>query len=82
MSSKLNQILNYFKPYKIKEVEKEFIELNKRNWEEEYSGEGYCVVEGHVTCPASIIDKARIAKAIQEKTGAKPIVFLRFLYKR
>lgn len=80
MSSKLNQILNYFKPYKIKEVEKEFIELNKRNWEDEYSGEGYCVVEGHVTCPASIIDKARIAKAIQEQTGAKPIVFLRGFY--
>jgi hypothetical protein len=40
----------------------------------------YCLIEGQITCPASIMDKARIGKAIQEVTGAKPVVFLRGFY--
>lgn len=82
MLSKLNQILNYFKPYNLKEVEKEFIDLNKLNWVENTQGNEFCLIEGHVTCPASIIDKARIAKAVQETTGAEPVVFLRGFYER
>lgn len=82
MFKKLNQVLNYLKPYKLQEVEKEFIELNQKNWVNSDNGKEYCLVEGHISCPASIIDKARIAKAIEEQTGAKPVVFIRGFFEK
>lgn len=80
MLVKLKQVLNYFKPYKLSTIEKEFIAVNNKNWKNEEKSDEYCLIEGHITCPASIMDKARISKAIQEQTGAKPVVFLRGFY--
>lgn len=80
MLKKISKLLKFFKPYKLKPIEKEFINLNKMHWQEDKNSQGYCLVEGHLTCPASIVDKARIAKAIQEQTGMVPVVFLRGFY--
>lgn len=80
MMNILKNIAGFIKPYKLKPIEKEFIRLNEKEWSEEYKLNSHCLVEGHITCPASIIDKARIAKAIQEQTGAEPVVFLRGFY--
>lgn len=80
MLVKLKQILNYLKPYRLNAIEKEFITVNNENWKNEEKSNGYCLIEGHITCPASIMDKARISKAIQQQTGAKPVVFLRGFY--
>lgn len=80
MMNILKNIAGFIKPYKLKSIEKEFIRLNELNWSENHNLNSYCLVEGHITCPASIIDKARIAKAIQEQTGAEPVIFLRGFY--
>ncbi|MDP7913611.1 hypothetical protein QWJ04_16870, partial [Acinetobacter baumannii] len=83
MINKLKKIISYAKPYKPSPIEKEFTQLNKQYWENEkitVAENSYCLIEGQITCPASIMDKARIGKAIQEVTGAKPVVFLRGFY--
>lgn len=80
MFSKVSHIFSYLKPYKTKANEDEFINLNKLNWKDEVEPNGFCLIEGHITCPASIVDKSRIAKAIQESTGAVPVVYLRGFY--
>lgn len=82
MLRKIKTILAYFKPYKQNIVEKAFIDANKDFWlsKKAKTTSEYCIVEGHVACPASIIDKARIAKAIEEVTGAIPVVYIRGFY--
>lgn len=80
MLSKLKIIFKYLRPYKISDVEKEFIDLNSKYWSSSQISKGYSLVEGHLTDPASVIDKARIAKAIEEETGCKPVVFMRGFY--
>lgn len=85
MLNKLKRLLGYFLPYKQNETECEFISLNKQHWTTNNfnkNNKGYCLIEGQITCPASIIDKARIGKAIQESTGAEPVVYLRGFYKK
>lgn len=84
MISKLKRIISYAKPYKPSPVEQEFTQLNNQYWNNEkttVAENSYCLIEGQITCPASIMDKARIGKAVQEVTGATPVVFLRGFYK-
>lgn len=85
MLKKIKNVLNYLLPQKQTNVEKEFINLNKSNWASQNANNQdscYILVEGQITCPASIIDKARIAKAIEEVTGYSSIVYLRGFYQK
>lgn len=84
MLSKIKTILRYLKPYQRNEIEDKFVALNSDIWKPDpiishqtSSKKEYCLVEGVIACPASIIDKARIAKAIQQETGIEPVVFIR-----
>ncbi|EOC2291377.1 hypothetical protein ACI1OW_000048 [Escherichia coli] len=84
MLSKIKTILRYLKPYQRDEIENKFVELNSGLWKSEKSTriqtnrkKEYCLVEGIIACPASIMDKARIAKAIQQETGVQPVVYIR-----
>lgn len=80
MFRKIKQILKYLKSYKLSNSENEFIKLNSEIWKSSSSPNKtnkICLIEGHIDCPASIIDKARMAKAIEESTGAKPVVYIR-----
>lgn len=84
MFSKIKTILRYFTPYQPDVVENKFVELNRNLWKAEpfktqndSDSKSFCLVEGIIACPASIMDKARIAKAIQQETGSEPVVFVR-----
>ena len=80
MFSRIKRVLKYFKSYKLSPDESEFIKLNNEIWKNlpvSKKTNEVCLVEGHIDCPASIIDKARMAKAIEESTGAKPVVYIR-----
>lgn len=79
---KIKTLLATFLPYKLSSEEKKFIRLNSQLWNKKAANKaasGYILVEGLLSCPASIIDKARMANAIAEATGKKPIVFVRGL---
>jgi hypothetical protein len=83
MFAKIKSVLGYLKPYKPSQIENDFIRLNEKTWRSGIAKfNDICIVEGHIECPASIIDKARIAKALDEANGVKPIVFIRGFYER
>ncbi|KNC91474.1 hypothetical protein [Trabulsiella odontotermitis] len=86
MLSKVRNVLGYLFPQKQTDIEKKFIELNRKFWRKENlnkeSTSNYILVEGQIICPASIIDKARIAKAIEEVTGYRSVVYLRGFYEK
>ncbi len=86
MLSKIKTLLSYLFPYEISSEEKEFTQLNNGAWLNNgrtlASKQNTVIVEGHVDCPASIIDKARIAKAIEEETGRTALVYVRGFYFR
>ena len=84
MFSKIKTILRYLMPYQPDVIENKFVELNSKLWKAEplktqtdTDNKSFCLVEGIIACPASIMDKARIAKAIQQETGSEPVVFVR-----
>jgi hypothetical protein len=86
MLKKIKNVLGYFLPQKQTNIEKEFVKLNTCFWNKTIPNNevanDYIVVEGQITCPASIIDKARIAKAVEEVTGYKTVVCLRGFYEK
>lgn len=83
MLQKIKNVLGYFRPQKLTEIEKEFIRLNTQFWSKGNIPSDHAIlIEGHITCPASIIDKARMAKAIEEITGYDAVVFLRGFYEK
>lgn len=83
---KIKNVFEYLLPKAQTEIEKEFIELNKGFWNPKKTNKNTskdCIlIEGQITCPASVIDKARIAKAIEEVTGYNSVVYLRGFYER
>ena len=84
MLKKIKNVLGYLLPEKLTFVEEKFIQLNEKLWDNETKNKNISnntiLVEGQITCPASIIDKARISKAIEEVTGYKSIVYVRGFY--
>ncbi|MCK8152301.1 hypothetical protein MYG01_10515 [Citrobacter amalonaticus] len=86
MLNKIKNVLGYLLPQKQTDIEKEFVKLNTHFWnkttQKSEVANGYILVEGQITCPASVIDKARIAKAVEEVTGYKTIVCLRGFYEK
>lgn len=86
MLNKLKAIARYLRPYKQHDVERQFIELNNIIWNEsdkynqKEEAKRFCLVEGQIICPASVLDKARISKAVQKITGAEPVVIVRGIY--
>lgn len=82
MFAKIISFFSEILPYKLSPEEKEFVKLNRNNWKsypQNCSGINI-LVEGLLTCPASIIDKARMAKAIEEVTDGKTLVYIRGFY--
>lgn len=79
MLNKIINVLKYLKKYKPSAIEEEFVLLNKNFWSRNNKKDydDVCLVEGHVECPASVIDKARMAKAVEEACNARPVVFVR-----
>ncbi|PTB95385.1 hypothetical protein C9974_00495 [Marinobacter sp. B9-2] len=86
MLGKLLSVLRQFKRYKLSDVERDLFKEIKQFWESEEDRSGRrqnthtairVIVEGFVECPASIMDKARMAKAVQEVTGEEAIVLVR-----
>lgn len=84
MLTRIKSVLKYLKPYNPSQDERNFTELNKKFWGSSKLEESsdICIIEGQIECPASIIDKARIAKAIEEANGVKSIVYIRGFYER
>lgn len=84
MKRKLRNFLkNLLVKYKPSEEEVEFINLNSKFWsstEQVTSSQKTVLVEGFLSDPVSSIEKARIAKAIQEETLYTPIIILRGLF--
>ena len=90
MLHKLLSVLRQFKRYKLSDVERDLFKEIRQFWE---SGKERSVlprnsdaavqviVEGFVECPASIMDKARMAKAVQEVTGEEAVVLVRGMTK-
>jgi hypothetical protein len=70
-----------FKKYKLSDQEKEFIKQNKKIWRNNSGNKIETIVEGFIYSPTNVIEKARIAKAIEEKTNGKPLVLLRGFHK-
>lgn len=84
MFGKVRLLISYLKPYKPNSIENKFTALNKNFWDtctqEKKHCEDVCIIEGQIECPASIIDKARIAKALEEIKGVTSIVYIRGFY--
>ena len=70
-----------FKRYVLSDSEKEFIKLNKETWSQRSAPIGI-LIEGFLYSPISVIEKARIAKAIEEKLNLQSLVLLRGFSKR
>jgi len=65
-----------FKKYKLSREEKSFIEENKKYWHKNNNNIGI-IIEGFLQSPTSVIEKARIAKAIEAKLNISSLVLLR-----
>ncbi|MDD2826352.1 MAG: hypothetical protein PHF52_05505 [Sulfurospirillaceae bacterium] len=82
MFSLLKKIYNACcKSFVLSDPEKEFIKLNKEIWSQT-SGPIGVLIEGFLYSPISVIEKARIAKAIEEKLNLQSLVLLRGFSKR
>ena len=86
MLNKIKNVLGYLLPQKQTKIEKEFISLNEKFWSKrthtDAAPQEHIIIEGQIACPASIVDKARIAKAIEEVTGYSSVVYLRGFYEK
>lgn len=85
MFDRIKSVLQFLFVYQPSKIEEEFIKLNSKLWKSNSSSKitnDVCLVEGQIECPASIIDKARMAKAVEEASGARPLVFIRGFYIR
>ncbi len=71
----------FFKKYNLSKEEKEFVKLNSGIWTKNDGPIGV-LIEGFLYSPISVIDKSRIAKAIEEKLGLQSLVLLRGVNKR
>lgn len=71
-----------FKDYVYSEEEKDFINENKKIWKNPEYKEIGILVEGFLYSPTSVIEKARIAKAIEDKIHMKSLVLLRGFRKK
>lgn len=71
-----------FNKYKLSSEEKSFIKINKTIWCENKKAPIGIIVEGFLYSPTSVIEKARIAKAIEETLNVKSLVLLRGFTKR
>lgn len=65
-----------FRQYKLSNEEESFIKKNIPLWKKN-NGEIKVLIEGVIDAPTSIIEKARIAKAIEENNTYKSIVIIR-----
>lgn len=86
-----NQVISTLKEltkYRKAKEEEDFIRINSQIWSvdnEEINSlnkEVKVIIEGFLDCPVSIVEKSRIAKAIEDKTGFKSVVLVRGLSER
>lgn len=82
---KFFSVLKEFKKYKVTKEEADFISVNSNVWSVTSTNVNIkendvkVIVEGFLDCPVSIVEKSRIAKAIEGKTGFKSVVLVRGL---
>jgi len=77
--SKLSSITKYLLPKRRTKLEISINEALKNNWHVK-SGKSVILIEGLLETPVSIIEKSRIAKAIEEKIGGVSYAILRGFY--
>jgi hypothetical protein len=71
-----------FSNYKLSVEESEFINENRKCWKNNNNQKIGIIVEGFLYSPTSVIEKARIAKALEEKLNVSILVLLRGFSKK
>lgn len=81
MKKLVNIIIEILFKYSYSNSEKKFVEINKKYWLRTKSRSIGILVEGFINSPTNLIEKARIAKAIEEKYDLASLVILRGLFR-